>query len=181
MKRLFFVRHGQTNMNVSGHLSGHSEAVLTTDGKIQAKAAGQHANTKLPPINLIISSPLLRTQETAELIAREIGYPTINIETNKLLIERNFGELEKAHADTYFEDHEYHDIDQAKDAETIEAMQQRAKVALDYLKTRNEDNILVVSHGAFGRALRRETNGLPHTHEYEEYLPIANAEIIELI
>lgn len=181
MKRLFFIRHGQTDMNVSGHLSGHSESLLTDEGKKQATVAAQHARGKLPSINLIISSPLGRAQETAKLIALELGYPVKKIETSNLLIERNFGVLEGVHAPTYFKTHNYQHIDSADEAETIEQLQVRAKMALDYLRSRTVGNILIVSHGAFGRALRREVNHLPYTHEYEEFKPIDNAEIVELI
>ena len=46
--------------------------------------------------------------------------------------------------------------------------------------SRPQNNILLVSHGSFGRALRRVANKLPYTNEYEEYSPIGNAAIVEL-
>jgi broad specificity phosphatase PhoE len=68
--------------------------------------------------------------------------------------------------------------------ETIQAMQQRASQALAIIQARPESTILVVSHGAFGRAVRRVMLGLPYTDEYIQARPhgmIPNATIVELI
>ena len=40
MKKLFYVRHGQTVMNVQGLLAGQIETPLTDEGRAQAEAAG---------------------------------------------------------------------------------------------------------------------------------------------
>lgn len=181
MKKLFFVRHGLTHMNVNGLFAGHTETSLTDEGIEQAKNAGKSIKTNLPKIDLIICSPLERTRHTAKYIAEEIGYPVDMIETHDLFIERNFGPLEGTLGDDFFENYEYKDIDSLEGAETIEALDRRAKESLEYVKSIDKDNILVVGHGAFGRAIRRAVANLPHTHEYEVYTPIGNTEIIELI
>lgn len=181
MKRLFFVRHGLTEMNVNGIFSGQTETLLTEEGRQQAKQSGEHVKTQLPKIDLIICSPYKRTWETAKIIAKEVGYPAEKIQKNPLFIERSFGSLEGTLGKEFFKTKEYRDIDDIEDAETVEQLQERAQRALEYLETRKEDTILVVGHGAFGRALRRATKNLPHTHEYEQFEPIGNAEVLELI
>jgi broad specificity phosphatase PhoE len=181
MKRLFFVRHGQTHMNVSETFSGQIETLLTKEGQQQATQTGKRVKTTLPPIDVIICSPYKRTRHTAELIAKQLDYPIDKIETNPLFIERNFGILEGESAKDFLATHQYHELEKVAGVETLAQLHERAEQALEYLKSRPEDNILVVSHGSFGRALRRVVNQLPYTHELIKRTTIENAEIIELI
>lgn len=180
MKRLLYVRHGETELNAAGLLSGRIETLLTDKGIQQAMAAGKELKRKLPAIDVIICSPYKRTRKTAQLIAAEIGYPVEKIQASDLFIERTFGVLEGTSGKEFLATHAYRDIDDVEGAETIEALQKRAEKALAYLQTLKEDTILVVGHGAFGRAIKRVAQGLPHTHEYEVDTSIGNAAIIEL-
>ena len=168
-------------MNEQGLISGQTETSLTEKGVEQAKAAGKVIKETLPKIDLIICSPYERTRETAKHIAFEIDYPLDRIQMHELFIERNFGIIEGTSGDDFFEHNEYKDIDLIENAETIEDLDKRAKIALKHIKSLDYDNILIVGHGSFGRAIKRVVNDLPHTHEYEVYTPIGNAEIIELI
>jgi uncharacterized phosphatase len=146
MRKLYFVRHGQSEMNVSGHFAGITETPLTAEGREQAKRAGQIA--KDFHIDAIVSSPLSRALETAQIIAKELGYSLDKIHINKLFIERDYGELEgKPWAPDL-------NLDGMSDIETVDTVLERAKLALDFLHTLDAGNILVVSHGTFGRALR---------------------------
>lgn len=166
MKKLFYVRHGETHMNVAGLLSGRTETPLTERGVEQAKASGKQLKEKLPHIDLIVCSPYERTYETAKLIAEEIGYPVENIQKNEMFIERTFGILEGTSGKEFLDNHEYSEFDGVKGSETIEALQNRAEKSFRWLQALEEDNILVVGHGAFARAIKRVVQGLPHTHEY---------------
>jgi broad specificity phosphatase PhoE len=183
MKRLFFVRHAETEMNAAGLLAGRAETPLTQKGRGQASKAGKDIKEKLPPIDLIICSPYDRTYTTAKLIATEIGYPIDDIQKNDMFIERSFGVLEGTLGTDFLDTHEYREFDEVENAETIEDLQNRATAAFEYVKGLDANNILIVGHGAFGRALRRVVNGLPHTHEYETGTPqrIDNANIVELV
>jgi broad specificity phosphatase PhoE len=186
MKRLFYVRHGETEMNVAGVWSGRIETPLTQTGKQQAQEAGKALKAKLPHVDLIICSPLTRAYHTASIIAGEIGYPIENIQKNPLLLERSFGNLEGTSDINYYAEHGgLESLDEVEGAETVEQMQMRAGEALSMIELLPQDNILVVSHGTFGRAFRRAVDKLPHTHEYiqehrDEY-KLKNAEIIELV
>src|SRR5690606_14158884 len=92
MRKLYFIRHGLSELNAQGLYAGHTETPLTEEGRLQAKQAGQGA-TGLG-IDLIVSSPLERALETAQIVAHEIGYPEESIITDDRLIERHFGQLE---------------------------------------------------------------------------------------
>jgi uncharacterized phosphatase len=169
-------------MNVAGIFAGTSETNLTEKGKKQAKAAGKKLQNHIDRIDLIISSPLSRTLHTARIVADGIGYPKDKIQKHDLLIERNYGILDGKHHYLFFQDGKTHkDLDKVEGIETILDLQNRAEEALKYLESLPHDNILVVSHGTFGRALIRAVKRLPHTHEYESEFRIGNAEILELV
>ncbi len=182
MKKLFFVRHGETDTNVAGQFSGQIETSLTNAGKQQALLTGQKIKSDIPRIDYIICSPLGRAYETAKIIANEIGYPLKDIKRNSLFMERAFGVIDGTPATKFLSDpNKYKEIDDVEGAETVEQLQQRAAKALEYVQAIDHDNILIVSHGAFGRAFRRVVNKLPHTDEYNKLLMIGNAEILELV
>lgn len=166
MKKLYFIRHGLSELNVQGKFAGTTETPLTDEGRRQAKAAGQLARQH--DIDLIVASPLSRALETAQIIAKEISYPADKILTNKLLIERDFGELEgKPWAPDL-------NLDGFSDIETDDTLTERAHLALKWLNSFQADNILVVSHGAFGRALR---SILRTEYPMTRRAPLKNAEL----
>jgi broad specificity phosphatase PhoE len=186
MKKLFYVRHGETEYNVNHIWSGQVETKLTDNGKYQAKQAGKDLSQRLPHIDLIISSPFERTYHTASIIAEEIGYPIANIQKNELFIERSFGVLDGTSNVDYHKTHTFKDIDHEEGVETVADLHERAEQALKYLMSlENYETILVVSHGAFGRALQRVIKRMPHTDEYDDKrrneLRLGNAEIVELL
>ena len=146
MKKLYFARHGLSELNVQGRFAGRTETPLTDEGRAQTRRAGQQA--KDLGIDLIVASPLSRALETAQIIAQEIGYPKENILVHKLFIERDFGQLEgqKWSPDL--------DLDGFSDIETDDTLVERARLAVKWLRRQPADTILVVSHGAIGRAIR---------------------------
>ncbi len=181
MKKLYFVRHGQSDHNTAGLFSGQIEAKLTEEGKLQAAATGKELKEKHQKINLIVCSPLQRAHETACIIAKEIGYPVEKIKNNPLFMERTFGILEGTPSEKFLKDGNYKNLDSVEGAESIADLHVRAEEALAYIRTLSADNILIVGHGAAGRALRRVVNGEPHGNEYiGEIKKINNAEILEL-
>lgn len=146
MKRLYFIRHALSELNKSGHMAGTTDTPLTDEGRQQAKAAAQ--KIKNLDIDMVVSSPLSRALETAQIIAREISYPEDKILTNKLLIERDFGSLEGKPWSPDL------NLDGFADIETEDTIVERAHLAFKWMQSLDCVNILVVSHGTFGRALR---------------------------
>src|ERR1700737_4566748 len=66
---LLFIRHGQTTWNVEHRLPGQLPGIALTDIGRQQAAQLADALTVLP-ISVVISSPLERASETAEIIAQ---------------------------------------------------------------------------------------------------------------
>jgi broad specificity phosphatase PhoE len=150
MKTLYFMRHGLTEMNAAGKWSGSTETILTKEGREQAIHAGKAA--KGLGIDTIVCSTMVRAVETAEIVAKEIGYPLDKIHKSSLLIERHFGELE---GQPYQPDL---NLDGFSDVESLDTLKNRALLALEWIETIPGNTILVVSHGSTGRMLRHIVN-----------------------
>ena len=74
MKKIFFIRHGQSVMNVAELASGHTDTPLTPIGKEQATKAGKEARDKGLIFDVILASPLERAHHTAKLVAEHSGH-----------------------------------------------------------------------------------------------------------
>lgn len=145
------MRHGEAEMNLTGEInfSQERENPLTDTGRDQAKKAAQKLVGK--DINLIFTSPLQRTQETAEVIAVELGVDESNIiEDNRL---REFCPGEEFEGKSWQDD--YNDIysleeqfSQAQEGgETRLDMKRRVGDFLYEVDKKHEHkNILIVSH-----------------------------------
>lgn len=168
MKHLYFIRHGQSVLNAQGIFAGRIDTPLTEIGRLQAKVAAE--NIKNLNIDLIVSSDLGRTIETAQIIAREIGYNQQDILVNALFTEQYFGQLEGRPWTVS------PDISTYPDIETNQQMIARAKHGLAYLQTLPAETILLVSHGSFSRALLAAIQGGDITAPEPE-----NAKVVQFI
>jgi uncharacterized phosphatase len=149
MKKLYFIRHGESVGNIKRLFTGQWDVPLTDLGTKQAKAAAQ--TIKERHIDLIVSSPLIRARQTAEIIAEQIGYPKEKILYSDLLKERNYGDLQQKP----YSASDGIDFEDVPNIELAGHLVQRAAQA-EYLRAIEADNILVVGHGTFGRALQQE-------------------------
>lgn len=163
MKRLYFVRHGESEFNKAHKWTGSTDSPLTEKGHSQAKKAGQHLREQGLAVDIILSSPLTRAHQTAHHIASALEYPSENIKIHSLLVERSFGDLEGRKdlvtATRYLLDESA--IDEFPNVESLEDLQKRADQILEELHKLPHDTVLVVGHGAFGRALRRSITKKP--------------------
>ncbi|MFL6131343.1 MAG: bifunctional RNase H/acid phosphatase [Nocardioidaceae bacterium] len=88
---LILVRHGVTvhteSRKFSGGLGGHNPG-LTDDGRDQARATADWLAPLAEEIDVVISSPVRRTMETAEILAARLGTTFVNEDG---LAEMEFG------------------------------------------------------------------------------------------
>ena len=84
------IRHGQTDWNAALRIQGHSDIPLNTTGRGQAADAVGHLAAH--EWDFIVSSPLSRAAETADLIAEGLGL----IVAGRIpeMVERNYGPAE---------------------------------------------------------------------------------------
>ncbi|HVX48100.1 MAG TPA: histidine phosphatase family protein [Candidatus Saccharimonadales bacterium] len=181
MKRLYFIRHGESTFNASGRwAAGSSDTPLTAKGRGQARRAGQKAREEGLGFDIIISSPLARAFDTAKIIAAELGYPEDKIVLSDKFIERDFGKLEGRRdlvaGTKYFIDESA--IDSYDGVEKLIDLQARMDEFLEYVRGLPQDTVLVVGHGGSGRALRRAIQGEPLSKRGES---LGNAELVRFI
>ncbi len=86
-----FLRHGESIGNAESRWQGQSDYALTERGRAQARALAERWKSEAAKFDLIISSPLVRAKETAEIVASALG---VKIELDPILLERNIGEME---------------------------------------------------------------------------------------
>ncbi len=171
MKQLYFMRHGLSVMNKQGVFSGSRDTPLAPEGIQQCEMAAEYLkNIKL---DVIVASPLRRTIDSASIIARKLGIPPDKLILSDLFRERSFGPLEG----TSYSRH--HDLDDIDGVEHSSDLIKRAEQGIAFLNSlEGADVILLVSHGAIGRALRHALNPKLDYHEPESF---NNAEIVRLI
>lgn len=95
MKRLYLLRHGQTEFNVKKLVQGRCDSSLTDLGRQQAgmAAAWLKAHNVVP--DKVASSPLGRAMDTAQRVACELLGPDAAVEPCEGIIERCYGTFEE--------------------------------------------------------------------------------------
>ena len=140
--KICLIRHGETDWNVIGRLQGREDIPLNENGKTQAEQCGSALKSMM--WSAIITSPLLRARQTAEIIADVLNIQTVHDDAD--LVERDYGKAsgltEKERTDL-FPDGKYEGI------EDWEALRDRMHKSI----IRNADkfhpkNIIIVSHGS---------------------------------
>lgn len=97
MTRITFVRHGETEWNALGKIQGQTDIPLNEQGIKQALECGQEL--KKNSWDHLITSPMKRAKQTAELINQELGLELIEMGQFK---EKYFGEVEGMEKDERF-------------------------------------------------------------------------------
>ena len=89
---LILIRHGQSEWNALNQFTGWKDPDLTAKGIEEAHNAGKIINNLEINFDLVFTSALIRAQNTAEIILKEINQPLSTIK-NQALNERNYGDL----------------------------------------------------------------------------------------
>ena len=179
--KLYLVRHGQTDSNVKVQLTGLNDAPLNDLGIKQAKAV-----VPLLPegIQAIYCSPLIRTQQTAEILNRKLGLP---LHLTPLLNERDFGSLTEKSWDEVGEDLRRIDREQRFDyrpygGEAVEDVHGRLRSFIADLKTEKPyEKVLVVTSSGVIRALYYLRDGYLPANTEELRNRFSNASVHEYI
>ncbi|BAU32359.1 histidine phosphatase family protein [Microcella alkaliphila] len=167
------VRHGETDWNRARRIQGATDIPLNDLGREQAAAAGRLLAGRA--WSRIVASPLSRASETAQIIAREIGFG--DIEHDAAFVERNYGEAEGL---TGIElDARFPEGVKVPGLEAREAVADRVIAGLHQLADAHPgEAIIVVAHGgvirsvletvAPGRHREPITNGSIHSFQHAD-------------
>ncbi len=180
MLKIYLARHGQDKDNASGILNGRRDEPLSEKGIEQAKEVATKTKGSGIHFDHIYSSPLQRAYKTAEIIADTLGIAKPEVLPD--LIERDFGIMTGKPQST-IRDVCAPDIMQTdticyflspEGAETFPQLIERAKKVLNEIKAKHEDgNILLVTHGDFGKMIYTAYYILKMFH-------FGNSELLEL-
>jgi uncharacterized phosphatase len=145
-----FIRHGQTDWNAAGRMQGTSDIPLNDTGRQQARdAVAVLTDAQLAGAGweVIVSSPLQRARETAQIIADGLGIELGR--TYDLLVERSYGEGEGLTMNEILErwpDREYPGL------EPLDSVVARGTAALGQIADEYPGrNVVIVCHGTLIR------------------------------
>lgn len=165
MVKVVFIRHGQTEWNVSGRYQGQSDVALSQEGIRQAeKLAGRFP---VAAVDAVYSSDLERARVTAEKVAEKFGLP---VQAEPAFRELSFGDWEgltyEQIVDTWADAMEnffrHPDILQIPRGESFSEVHQRAMKRLRELLGQHEgQTIVIVAHGAVLRTMLADALHMP--------------------
>ncbi|EGR2274642.1 histidine phosphatase family protein [Vibrio parahaemolyticus] len=174
-RRIFVLRHGETEFNADKKLQGHCNSSLTSKGSDQARRVGttlkQYVENR--PFR-VYSSTLGRALQTSQIVCEELNYSYENLNKEPRLKEFSLGEWEQrtipsleqevpnllAQNDWYL---------QAPNCETYESVSERLSSWLSDVA--HDEDIVVVSHGLTGIVLRGLLLGMDYTQVWQQDLP----------
>ena len=141
-------RHGQTDWNINFLLQGVTDIPMNETGVEQVKLAAKAM--RRDDWDLILTSPLGRARQTAEIISDQLGFDTV-VE-QELLIERSFGEAEGLSHEQWRQ--KYSNLDQIPGGESRTELALRSQLLLDTISKQFAGRrVLAVSHGALIRTV----------------------------
>lgn len=153
-KIIYFVRHGETELNAQGVRQG-SEGHLSEKGRAQALATAKRFPKHKGCPQIIIASPFERTKETAEIIGKELH---MKVKYSDLLKERKnpteiighwSGEPEVKQIIDRIDKSYHEDNLRVSDEENFSDLKKRAKKLLGFISRRLQKRIILVTHGIF--------------------------------
>ena len=153
MKKLYLLRHGQTEFNVKKLVQGRCDSPLTDLGRKQAGMAAAWLKGHDVVPDKVVSSPLGRAMDTAQLVATELLGPDTAVEPCEGIIERCYGTFEEGPHDALPTDV----WDPGEDlipfgGEGSHALQERMVDTLtNIMGADGIENLLAVSHGSASR------------------------------
>ena len=173
MTTLWLVRHGQTDWNLTGRWQGQAPHApeLNDVGRTQALAIRNQL--KDVRLSAVYSSDLLRSRQTAELIAEPFGLP-VTLEPH--LREMNLGSWEGMLSDDIQAQFPQELIMRAQDPLNTRApkgespfeVAERVYAALDEIAAKHRgESVLIVGHGVSLAVIICRAQGIPLARVYE--------------
>lgn len=176
--RILFVRHGKSIANASATV-GTPDTPLAEEGLEQAKITGQDLRDQ--HITKIVCSPFIRAQQTAEIIAGELGLPLHDIQIIPDFYERRMGDLEgkpKRHETAYFYDNDReHNFESQQDL--IERMQ-KALAEIKEVASKTDGTTVAIGHATAGFYFLQVAQGKTSYQEFDSFRQMDNAEFVEV-
>ena len=148
--KYFVMRHGEAENNAQNiYSSDQTKHHLTEKGRAQVMKTVQILKNK--KITKIISSPFLRTKETAEIVAEQINFPKDKIIYDDRIRELEFGDFSGRPVGEYWDymkDGTWEFDTKIPGGESFQDGKKRfGDFLYDIDKKYKDENILIISHG----------------------------------
>lgn len=181
---LYIMRHGITDWNKEYRLQGRTNIQLNEEGRQMAKeAAIKYKNVHF---DICYCSPLIRAQETAQLLLADRDVPII---TDNRLVEMSFGSYEGT---AHIFDHPelpiykfFKDIENYQATGGEETLSDLFSRTGQFLKEviekdlKQDKDILIIGHGAMNNSIICQVKNLPLKDFWTTGIP--NCGLIKLI
>lgn len=168
---IYLVRHGEVEHNRLNRYSNEDEDLNETGIK-----QAEELKKKIADIDydICFCSPLIRAKHTAQII----NHDEKEIIINYRLSERDPKSLNGTSTENEDERREYWKLDSDIDfgAENINDFFARVYFFIDWLKTQDYENVLVVAHSGVSKAFRGYFEGIPDNKEFL-HLGLKNCEV----
>jgi len=157
--KILFVRHGESVDDIEDRFGGWADFDLTEKGKQQLTESAEKISLLNEKFDVILSSPLKRAIQAAEIISNKLN---LNVEVFEYLKERNLNgiltgmirsEAEIKYPDQFRKHKNYEYVD---GSEREEDMNDRVKTATMLLQKMKYTSIIAVTHGLFLRTFFKE-------------------------
>ena len=152
MPQLYFIRHGQTEANVKGILTGRLETNLTQKGIDDAIELSKELTEDF---DYYYCSPLTRTHQTLKAIKGDVEY-IVDERITEVSSGDWQGKLKSELPETEYDLYKKGQLN-PPNGESLEDVDKRIKSFLEdmFSKYKSDEKILVVTHNAFMRNLKR--------------------------
>lgn len=178
MGKILFVRHGKSVANASLTV-GEPNTPLAEEGLEQARITG--LDLKNHNVTKIICSPFLRAEQTAEIIAGELGIALSDIVVVEELHERRMGELEGCpktyETEYYYVNDTEHGFESQRD---LIARMQKALEKVKAIAAQTSGAVVVVGHATSGFYMLQVAKGKTQFAGFDTFNQMNNAEFVEV-
>ena len=183
MKTVFyFIRHGESLANQQLRLCGHADWDLTDLGREQAQCTAQLFRDV--PVDVVLSSDLLRAVHTAQAVADLKG---LNVQTDPGFREIFVGPWEgQLEADVVAREPEVlaawrRELKHVPGGESIQQLYNRVKASLDRAATLYAGkSVVVATHATPIRLLTCVFSGRP-LEDAAQIMPVSNASVTKVV
>jgi broad specificity phosphatase PhoE len=168
ISRVYLVRHGQTAWNVGEIFRGRADIPLDETGRQEVHLAGEALKNET--LHAIYSSPLSRSMETAENIAKFHNLPVTPLDA---IIDVSYGEWEGSGNQKIQQEypelyalwlHEPHKV-HFPEGESLEEVRFRTMRSLEQLLAKHRDeNFVLVAHRVPNKVICCSLLGLDNSH-----------------
>ena len=177
LKKVYFVRHGESQWNVEDKICGVTDSPLTEKGRQQASVTGQAILDRGIRADMILHSPLQRAAETTEIISEITCIP---LREEPRLIEQAFGIWEGTSprdSEEFFRA-KLNFINSFETGESMFRVAQRIYNLLDDIRT-DDQSFILVAHNGIARFVKSYFQDM--TNEDFAKFGIQNAEVYEFV